>query len=271
MKIDLVARAKTFGAIGLRLGRATGRPFQSMAYAAKFLVDHQKRHSLVWKGLPFTARGTDSAAIEEVLVEREYEPAARLLRQRSRPVVLDLGANIGMFSLFVFAEVPDATVLAFEASADSAALLAENAAANKQLDWLTHHGAAWSTDGEVVFVTSASSTAGHVVAGGSKEKVQAWALSSLIARAGGRADLVKLDIEGAEEKVLTGAGARESLARIETLVVEIHPGMCDADAVYDVLRTCFPRRYRVVGRAWSKPLVIATRSRLAIDLPAQSD
>ncbi|WP_179886802.1 FkbM family methyltransferase [Streptomyces sp. st77] len=49
---------------------------------------------------------------EEIFVRRAYLPRGRTLPPDA--VVFDVGANIGMYSLFVHAECPDATVYAFE-------------------------------------------------------------------------------------------------------------------------------------------------------------
>ncbi|MER6911879.1 FkbM family methyltransferase [Streptomyces sp. NPDC000594] len=64
---------------------------------------------------------------EEIFRERVYAPAG--LRLPPRPVIFDVGANIGVCSLFLTRNHPEATVYAFEPSPDAFTALAANVAA----------------------------------------------------------------------------------------------------------------------------------------------
>lgn len=263
-----VTDAKTFVAITLRLARATGRPDRALHYAVSYFRDPLAPIGLTWRGLEFAARGVDWAAIHEVLIDGEYEPLRPALAGIPTPIVLDIGANIGTFSLFALAIAPSAIVHALEPSSASHRLLAANARANPNRAWHTHHGAAWSQDGTIAFSNAALSTASRVTTETGDERVPAWTLARLLAQAGGWADLVKVDIEGAEEAVL--GGGQGELAQIGTLVVEIHPDRCRELAIMGVLRDAFPRLYAIPGRKSSKPLILATRHDAPWRLPTVS-
>lgn len=257
--------AKAFAAITARLAQRTGRPDKAAAFALNALRAQTSSVEFTWNGLRLAARGIDWPAVSEVLLDGEYEALTPFLLARERPVVLDLGANIGTFALFVLSRASAAQVHSYEPGGASHAVLAANARRNPGLSWTVHRAAAWSDDGEIAFENAAISTASRVVTEGGNERVPAASLATILARAGGKADLAKIDIEGAEEALLT-AGA-PSLAAIETVVVEIHPDRCDVRKVVATLRQAYPRLYRIPGRKSSKPLLIATRAALDVPLP----
>ena len=62
-------------------------------------------------------RTPDVAALGEVFYERQYEPPAAFasfLDGLGRPpAILDLGANVGYFTIFAFARFPRSRVVAF--------------------------------------------------------------------------------------------------------------------------------------------------------------
>lgn len=260
-----VNAAKAFVAITARMAQRTGRPDKAAVFALSALRARTSAITFTWEGIALEARGIDWPAISEVLLDGEYEALAPVLAASERPTVLDLGANIGTFSAFIFARAPAATIHAYEPGSASYAVLAGNARRNPRFAWTTHHAAAWSSDGEIAFENSAISTASRVVAEGGNERVRAASLATILARAGGRADLAKIDIEGAEEAVLVaGTGA---LAAIDTVVIEIHPNRCSERTVVELLRAAYPRLYRIPGRKSAKPLLLATRTAVALALP----
>lgn len=261
----LLDAVRETAAITLRLGGATGRLDQAAYYAVRRLIDRRAAVDLRWRGLGLAARGIDWPALQEVLIENEYGSLAGFLEAKPAPVVLDIGANIGTFALFVLLCAPDAIVHSFEPSAATHSLLAANAARNPACRWTTHHAAAWRADEPVRFANGEASTAGRLDARG-EEPAAGLSLQSILARAGGHADVAKLDIEGAEEAVLADIPVA-LLEQIETMVVELHPGRCDMDRVVMALKRAYGTLYAIPGRRSSKPLLLATRSAVPHRLP----
>ncbi|HRD76505.1 MAG TPA: FkbM family methyltransferase [Hyphomicrobiaceae bacterium] len=261
----LLSAARETLAIAVRLGQATGRPDRSTVYAARRLVDRRRPVDLTWRGMQLAARGMDWAALQEVLIENEYGALTPLLKSTPEPVVLDLGANIGTFSLFVLAHAPRARVFSYEPSAATFAVLAATAAKNPTYRWTAVQAAAWRADESVTFANAAASTAGRI-SGEGDERVAGRSFASILETCGGTADIAKLDIEGAEEAVLADQPAA-LLDRIGTIVVELHPGRCDTDRVARTLMNSYGTVYAIPGRRSSKPLLLATRSAIALGLP----
>jgi FkbM family methyltransferase len=146
---------------------------------------------------------------------RQYDVAlngeAALLRRLARfaPAVLfDVGANAGDWCLSVRAAMPEAVLHAFEIDPDTAALLAERLkdAGNVILNAL---GLA-EAEGEVrIFARPEESTATTMLTqstGGYVEKsVKVTTGDAYVAAHGvDRIDLLKIDVEGAEPRVLDG-------------------------------------------------------------------
>jgi FkbM family methyltransferase len=209
--------------------------------------------------LEFVARLKDWNAVQEVLIEKEYGFVAGL-HFGNRPSVIDLGANIGMFSLSIFSMWPSARVYALEPSLATFQILDCNRAANPALDWHIYRMAAWQSDGEVSFENRPYSTSSRINDSGIEiERVPAVRLETLLNQhVREKVDLLKIDIEGAEGVVLERSAA--VLPEFEHVVVEIHPAAEPTINIPAILQDAFPYLYRVPGRRSNKPLLLATRA-----------
>lgn len=219
----------------------------------------------ILRGLAFVARPIDRDAVEVVVERDEYAYVEPLLAGAIRPTVLDVGANIGLFSLRVFAARPSATVHAVEPSESTYRILERNRAAHPGLDWTLHRAAVWRRDGEVRFRNSRKRSTASAIRTRGDELVPALRLSTLLTRCGdGPVELLKLDVEGAEEIALCGKD--DVLARVETAIVQVHPGRCDADRVLARLAERYPHRRRMPG-ASRNPTIVASVRNLDAVLP----
>jgi FkbM family methyltransferase len=147
-------------------------------------------------------------------------PVAELLAAVREPVVLDLGANIGMFGLDALRRYPGAQVTAYEPDAESAAihrrLIERNGAGDR---WHLVEACAGASAGTVTFLPG-QETESRIVDGPVQGAVTLPMEDVLPAIAD--ADLVKLDIEGGEWPLL--ADPRFGAARV--VVLEYHPPGC---------------------------------------------
>lgn len=142
-------------------------------------------------------------------------------------VVLDVGGQVGCFSTALAQAVPRATVHAFEASPSTAEFLRHNVAANG-FDGRVHVRSTALSD-HTGILQFASSTLGSGLNGMSSPEdpsnvvdVPCITFSDAVAMAGGRVDLVKMDIEGAEYPVVL-TSSPEDWASVQRAVVEFHP------------------------------------------------
>ena len=183
---------------------------------------------------------------KDVFLHRTYGFRPVLARLPRSPVILDVGANVGFFSLFAFHCRPEAFCLAFEPLAANFRILQEHRELNPNCRWELFQEAVMGQDGEVQICSqkagrvdaSALVAAGDAtlpLGGDPPQKVPARSLSTIFAAHGlSRCDWLKLDCEGSEFEILYECPP-EILQRIDSISVEIHdrddstrnaPGLC---------------------------------------------
>jgi FkbM family methyltransferase len=148
---------------------------------------------------------------------------------RDGGVVIDVGANIGFYSLAAALDVGIAgRVLAFEPNAGAAARLRENVAINGLNNVTVVQAAAGARDGTITFHLATDSEASSLYAAGddvaTTVTVPIVTLDQYLAGAGiGQVDVLKLDAEGAEIDVLAGARLLLSRPDAPSVIVEANP------------------------------------------------
>lgn len=167
---------------------------------------------------------SDPFVFHQVFVDREYDSPNLPARAGT---IVDLGANIGLASLFLAARYPAARILAVEPDADNFTLLATNLAPfGERVTPLL--AAAWPQDGHITLLQEDGAGAplgswGVQVAdrpGGAI--VPCHNVATLLDRADfDRIDILKVDIEGAELEVFAQDSARW-LSRVDLIAIETH-------------------------------------------------
>jgi FkbM family methyltransferase len=151
------------------------------------------------------------------------------------PRVLDCGANVGLASIWIKREYPQARVTAFEADPAIFAVLQRNLQRNNFGDVEAVHAAVWRDTEPITFRCEGtdSGAVDQVAAAtpGTVCRVPAMRLRDYLT-SGSDVDLLKLDIEGAEGEVL--ADAADALDRVHAIQVEVH----DFDASRRLLPRC---------------------------------
>jgi FkbM family methyltransferase len=162
----------------------------------------------------------------EIFIHGDYDFAAA----REDPLILDGGANIGMATLYFTWRYPKAEVHAFEPDPDTFALLKQNLETNGLTRAHAHQVALAGKSGRVTLFRDESDpgypSMSTVESRMPKDAtmVDAVALSAFLDRQlpGREVDLLKLDIEGAEESVIRELASSGALARVRELIVEYH-------------------------------------------------
>ena len=204
---------------------------------------------------------SDIWAIHEIFVDREYEVSPT----RDPAVIVDLGANIGLTSLWL-AKRFGAYVVAVEPSAGNASVARRNFVANG-LRGEVIEAAVGSTDGTGSFLRGPGSTCGRIdfkgevdPAGLARERavdVRVVSMGSVLDRVprGAQVDLLKVDIEGGEEELLRGD--TDWLARVDAILIEFHPTMIDYPSAVATLEAAgFSRQRQVMLKGTSVELFV---------------
>lgn len=168
----------------------------------------------------------DPAVGGVIATSRDWEPhTSAVLRDHLRPgmSVLDVGANIGWFSLLAASLVgPTGRVIAVEPWSENCRLLlisrAENGYDNVELwPFALDRRRGWAN-----FTNYVGSNAGYIsdspeaIAAGAGTIVPTFALDDVLPE-DHRLDLIKIDVEGAEHRVLDGA--HRTLAKWRPIVI----------------------------------------------------
>lgn len=178
------------------------------------------------------ARGLllDAAGSRPSYVLGTAEPQLQtLLRAHLRPgdTLYDLGANVGYFTLVGASLVgPTGHVVAFEPSARNAAALRRNVAMNNLTQVVVREMAVSDSVGLAGFCPGDNDQSGTLGAGPCT--VATTTIDHEVRGTGCIPDVLKIDVEGAEDRVL--AGAARTLAEHRPLVVcELHVDMASLD------------------------------------------
>lgn len=168
---------------------------------------------------------SDISAFKQVFVDRQYE--SKYLPATASNII-DLGANIGLASLFFGIKYSEANIVSVEPDAGNFDLLCANV---RQLPgrMMPLLGAAWYEDG-MLHVHKKSDEGVDLGAWGvqvsksthrSDGEVAAFSLPTLIDKLDGDIDILKVDIEGAELEVFE-KNATEWLRRVKLITIETH-------------------------------------------------
>ncbi|MEA2348657.1 MAG: hypothetical protein QOG62_2444 [Thermoleophilaceae bacterium] len=193
----------------------------------------------------------DAFVLEEIFRARTYEPppevSERIAGLGRPPHVLDLGGHVGLYALYALTLFPDADIVSWEPDPRNAEILERVRSLNGlELSWQVVRAAAGTEEAEVDFVSAfqlsgladqhAATAVDHqalvddslAFLGASQmmqpvsvRVAQRDALPDMCA-----ADLVKIDIEGAEWHLL--ADNRLKGMKAQALVLEYHLEACPA-------------------------------------------
>ena len=168
-------------------------------------------------------RGVDHVPIIEIFLREEYGRVA------GGAVILDIGANIGTFSIYAAMSAPDVTLYAYEPTAEFYRLMRDNIRLNRLEGAVKCFNLAVGADSRVRDLVLESSTFSFPTLlgpdderGGRTVQVQCTSLADILeSNALERVDLLKMDCEGAEYEVLYSTPDRY-LERIREIRMEYH-------------------------------------------------
>lgn len=215
--------------------------------AARYLLASRSKKKLVLgEGqhghLPIVFRRADLPLLKRILIDRKYAFLKPYVSNNNLINVIDVGAHIGTFALWLLAENAQADIFSVEADPDSFAILKKNRepAAHYGHAWRILNRAAWKEEIVIPFSRSKAkinpkgSGHDHIKVLG----VPLQALAELTKY--DQIHLMKVNIRGAEEAFLTSNP--DLLKKIDMLVVEIYPKASNENAI----RACLSEHYQVV-------------------------
>jgi FkbM family methyltransferase len=176
---------------------------------------------------------------EEIFLKAVYDfPIAG-----KQPRILDLGANIGLSVLYFKRRFPHAQVVAYEADPEIFAYLERNITVNGAAQGVTLvNRAVWDRD-ETLRFWSEGADGGRIEEGAGVATKELQAVDIATALAGQSFDFIKMDIEGAESRVLPRCA--QLLEGARAVFIEYHSRPGDPEALADILALLRTAGFRV--------------------------
>ena len=171
-------------------------------------------------------RGSDLATFHEIAEEEVYAPILKAVE--AFQTVIDLGANIGLASLYLAHNSPTCRILCIEPNCESYELLVRNVhKLNRSGRCRTLKAAVWGTHQRLAPNHKTppdrySMFAVRVASANEPSAVEGYTMTEILDYSGfDRVDLLKVDIEGAERELFSTQDL-SWLARVGAIAIEFH-------------------------------------------------
>jgi FkbM family methyltransferase len=176
----------------------------------------------------------DMQSLREVWIDEVY----RLPFAATPKLLVDLGANIGLSSVWFAREYGCTTIVAVEPSPENARLARMNLELNN-IPAEVVEAAVGANDGTVFFEDAVDSNLGHVGTGTSGRAVRQVSMRTVLERLppGSEIDLLKMDIEGGEGPLLESSADLAWLRRVRSIIAETHRDVIDHPALVRTLES----------------------------------
>jgi len=170
-----------------------------------------------------TESDADDSVFHEIFTERDYQHIESEIKN-AKNVIIDIGAHIGLFALYLNALNPNVKIVSFEPEERNYNLLKRNIKENRATNITVKNLAVSSEEGQKILYISADShnhslkkESINII---SEKKTISISAENLFGKFE-KIDLVKMDCEGAEFEILASM-SRESFARINCFAIEYH-------------------------------------------------
>ena len=227
---------------------------------AKYLIKARAKPLKVgtanYNNKKFEFRNCDTTALKEVLVDTEYQFLEKIIKSQPEPLIIDIGAHIGTFSLWCYNQNPNSKIIMVEANPASYEILKRNIKeCSPQNTYKILNNAAWKNNKTINFSTTGDSMGNKVSEFGDTQikGLTFKQVYDIASEYNTTIDIMKIDIEGAEEAFFETADL--CLGKIKHLVIELHPKSCNTNIVREKLQQNFQYIYEVPNRIDTKPVL----------------
>lgn len=177
------------------------------------------------------------SAYREIFVEHSY----RFTFPGTAPRILDLGANIGLSVLYFRSLFPNARICAYEADPAIFNYLKRNIEMFGWGDTELVQGAVWHEEGTLEFYPEGADGGRICPAGGNTSiSIRSYDIRAILKR--GAYDVLKVDIEGAEQTVIPAC--RGLLGTVRCIFLEYHSAPGNRQRLHDILAVLADEGFR---------------------------
>ena len=223
-----------------------------------------KKGKINFEGLKFVIPDYKSFLwqYKEIFTDENY----KFSTDSETPVIYDCGANVGTSCSYFKRIYPNAIIKAFEADPEISEYLKENLNTNGFNDVEIIEKAVWINDGGVD-LNIEGADGSSIFTEGEKQRVDSIRLKNLL-DSETRVDMLKVDIEGAENDVIIDCG--HSLKIVDNIFIEYHSYTNSRQKLSEILNVLEQNKFRYFIRNDSSrnmPLINKTnKSNPAMDL-----
>lgn len=195
----------------------------------KFLNGKNEQVKVRFDGL--TVHGFDYRTLDllyrEIFMDEQY----KFVSNKSKPLIIDCGSNIGVAVLYFKKLFPESRIIAFEPNPHTFRLLEKNISVNNLKNVETHNKALWHEETVISFFIdeNVGTLLGSVRKdrGGDHElKIRTEKLSDLLAQYD-KVDMLKMDVEGAEINVIDDLKRNNMIQKADRYIIEYHHNISD--------------------------------------------
>jgi FkbM family methyltransferase len=211
-----------------------------------------------YQGAPFRLHHQASATERGALFNPDYNIEELDFLRAHTPaggVFIDIGANVGTYAMVLAQHVgPRGRVVAIEPHPVTHARLAFNKTASGLETITLVEAAVGDADGELMIETDGDNLGASHISSTGGHRVPAWTLLSIVTQAGiSHIDSLKIDIEGYEDRALTGffRDAPPSLWPHAVAIEHLERSAWLSDCIDDMVR----HGYRIEGTTRSNTLL----------------
>ncbi|EGJ49114.1 FkbM family methyltransferase [Desulfocurvibacter africanus] len=207
---------------------------QTASSASFVQVTHRYKSEV----LRLTVPKGETFLVGDIFLREEY-PLTKLKGVFGHTVVLDIGANVGLFAIYARLNIPNSTVHSFEPSGALRKAFEINAAPFTNIH--LHPVALSDHDGEQTLYFNANKTGQSSLKPGQEPAGPALVNETVRVRDAGKAldglqldsvDILKVDTEGSEIEILKSFGSR--LDRVKHVYLEYH-SEADREEIHELL------------------------------------
>lgn len=250
LMVVLVARIQSFFA---KYIYESWKTFDTL-FDSKLIAKKVGQNNLIeWKINGITLKiflrrfSSDFAVFNQVFIAEEYKPLILLASLNNVKVhtVVDLGANIGLTSIFLSTKYPNSKVYALEPHLGNYEMLRENISINALENIKTLRLALWHEAGDVTLANDFADQrewANRISDTSSGTSVPANTLDFICKREKiEKIDVLKIDIEGAEVAILKKDSTIRRLLKdqVKIIAIELHGSLEERHFVISILLESF--------------------------------
>jgi len=190
-------------------------------------------------GIPLEIEDDPGGSVAKVIVkEIKRNPILTTITLNPGDVVLDIGAHVGIVSVFLAKRAPQARIIAFEPISANFARLERNLVANGVTNVAAVNKAVTANGKSLILFGNAAKNSGGFsafTAPGDRIRVESTTLKAIFKDyAIDRVRLLKIDAEGSEHPVLLSSGTL--LERVDYLTGEFHISQALSEQGYTLER-----------------------------------